>query len=101
MIVEVLEAAAGTFFANISRFLSRSGHAPKLKYLAGVHIDAEAGHELHGEAERAAFEAMELPPELCAEAAQMVARMFEAFSSLADALWEHAQVAAPVSELLQ
>jgi hypothetical protein len=92
VMVEVLEAAAGTFFGNISRFLSRSGHASKLKYLAGVHIDAEEGHELHGDEQRADLEAMELPPELCAEAERMVARMFEAFFRLADAFSEQAEV---------
>jgi len=91
VMVEVLEAAAGTFFGNISRFLSQSGHAAKLKYLAGVHIDAEAGHEMHGDAQRADLEAMELPPELCAEAMEMVARMFEAFFRLADALSEQGE----------
>jgi hypothetical protein len=90
VMVEVLEAAAGIFFGNISRFLRRSGHASKLKYLAGVHIDAEEGHEMHGDAQRAELEAMALPPELSAVAMLMVTRMFEAFVRLADAFAEQA-----------
>jgi len=86
--VEVLESAAGIFFGHISRFLQRSGHASRLKYLAGVHLDAEAGHEMHGDEHRRQLEEMVLAPELRVEAARMIERMFASFLRLADALAE-------------
>lgn len=89
VIVEVLESAAGVFFGNISRFLQRSGHAAKLKYLAGVHIDAEAGHEMHAEDHLQKLEKMTFPTSKTrVEAYRLIDRMFKTFLRLADALVE-------------
>jgi hypothetical protein len=94
VLVEVLESAAGIFFGNISRFLQRSGHASKLKYLAGVHLDAEEGHEMHAGEHRQRLEEMILPPALRAEAARLIERMFASFLRLAESLAERMDAAA-------
>jgi hypothetical protein len=94
VLVEVLEAVGRRFFGNISRFLQRSGHASRLKYLSRFHLDTEESHEMHGEAQRGHLEKMTFPPELRAPAEQLVDRMFASFQRLYDTLAERMEAAA-------
>lgn len=89
ILVEVLESAAGFFFGRVSQFLAESGHAAKLKYFAGVHLDAEAAHEIHDQVDGPALQSMVIPPHLRDDAEELVDRMYAAFWQLADAMFEH------------
>ena len=85
--LEVLEAAAGVYFAGISRALSLAGHADKLRYFAGDHLQAEASHELHGAASTP-IEAIILSPGQRKAAKDLSDRMFGRFADLGNALLE-------------
>jgi hypothetical protein len=85
--LEVLEAAAGVYFAGISQALRLAGHADKLKYFAGEHLQAEASHELHGVASDP-IQAIVLSPQERDEARQLSQRMFGRFTELGSALLE-------------
>ena len=79
VLLEMLEASAGLYFGRVSRALAESGHAEGLKYFAGIHLKAEAGHEIHAEAARKSTEAIVMPPELRAQAHAMLDRITAAF----------------------
>lgn len=85
--LEVLEAAAGVYFAGISQALRLAGHADKLRYFAGDHLQAEASHELHGVASDP-IQAIVLSPQERADARQLSQRMFGRFAELGSALLE-------------
>jgi hypothetical protein len=93
VLVEALERAAGFFFGRAARYLAESGHTTKLKYFGGMHITAEAGHEIHDQEARDLLSIV-LPPELQGDAEALVDRMFKAFTQLADQMLVHQQAAA-------
>lgn len=95
LLLEVLEAGAAIYFGFLSRFLAASGHAGKVKYFAGVHLEAEAGHEMHGEEQKDRLDAIALPPELRDEADALIDRMYAAFWLLGDALLEQIERKTP------
>lgn len=81
--LEVLEAAAGTYFHHVSEALAAAGHKGKLKYFDGMHIDAEAGHEMHAEG---GIDTITIPDALRPRIDALVDRMFGSFIALGDAL---------------
>lgn len=81
-----LEAAAHAFFPHVSSYLHRQGQAEGLRYFSGMHLLAEAGHEMF-EAEMEAFiHAMVLTEAESDAALALVERVFAAFSGLFDHL---------------
>lgn len=93
VLVEALENAAGLFFSRVSQNLAESGHAQKLKYFAGIHIEAEAAHEMHDE-HKVDIQSIALPPQLRGEAEALVDRMYASFFKIADVMHEHRQPSA-------
>jgi hypothetical protein len=99
VLLEVLEAAAGVYFAAISSALTAAGHAGSLKYFAGEHLTAEADHEMHGESNNQ-IETMSLSVVQRGQAKLLIDRMFARFFQLGDALLEcfdEARAGAPSS----
>jgi hypothetical protein len=88
VLIEVLEAAAGVYFERISAVVRASDNEDRLKYFAGVHLAAEASHELHQTSGSSEVESWVIPAELRPVAEQLATRMFAAFSELGDALCE-------------
>lgn len=86
VLVEALEAAANVYFAHFSRFLVASGHAGRLKYFAGVHLQEESAHQMHENDVAVRIAGIVLSEEGRITARAMVDRMFDAFGRLADSL---------------
>jgi hypothetical protein len=87
VLLEVLESAAGVYFAAISAALTAAGHAGSLKYFAGEHLSAEADHQMHGESNDQ-IETMSLSAAQRTAAKLLIDRMFGRFAQLGDALLE-------------
>lgn len=79
--VEALEAAAGAFVERVYRQSRESGDRGVLKYFGQIHAEAESGHEMFEDESR---DEEVLPEEIRAQALPLVARIFGAFSRMAD-----------------
>lgn len=81
-----LESAAHAFFPQVSSYLQRQGRAEGLRYFSGMHLDAEAGHELFEEEMDAVVNALALDDAQYEATQALVERIFGAFTSMFDSI---------------
>ena len=86
----VLEATASVFFPYVTNLLARAA-GPRLLYFGHTHLDAEAGHDLYGEARAQQLAAIEFDVAAHEAAISLVHRCFDQFERLFDHLEQQRQ----------
>ncbi|WP_223759082.1 hypothetical protein [Myxococcus sp. RHSTA-1-4] len=84
-----LEATSHVFFGRTAILTAAQGADERLKYFSDHHMQAEAQHAMFEEELAAELEAMQLTPEVRADALAMVDRVFAAFDTMLDGLRIH------------
>jgi hypothetical protein len=84
--VLALESTSHAFFSRTSSLPQKLSSGKRLKYFSSHHMEAEEQHEVFEEQMEAMLLAMELTPELRAEAIALVDRVYEAFHAMFDGM---------------
>ena len=84
-----LESTSHVFFGRTAILTAAQGADERLKYFSDHHMQAEAQHAMFEEELAAELEAMELSPEVRADALAMVDRVYGAFDTMFDGLRIH------------
>lgn len=95
-----LESTSHVFFGRTAVVSAAQGADERLKYFSDHHMQAEAQHAMFEQELAAELEAMQLSPEVRADALAMVDRIYAAFDTMFDGLRvnlerEHAEAPAP------
>lgn len=86
VLIEAMEAAFQVFFPRVARCLKESGYDGRLNYFAGLHLAAEANHEMFEAVVKRQILAINLSEEDRHEAFSLVDRVFDAFIQMWDGL---------------
>ncbi|NVJ13241.1 hypothetical protein HV826_03600 [Myxococcus sp. AM010] len=95
-----LESTSHVFFSRTAIISAAQGADDRLKYFSDHHMQAEAQHAMFEQELAAELEAMQLAPQVRADALAMVDRIYAAFDTMFDGLRvhlerEHAEAPAP------
>ncbi|WP_240358384.1 hypothetical protein [Myxococcus vastator] len=95
-----LESTSHVFFSRTAIISAAQGADDRLKYFSDHHMQAEAQHAMFEQELAAELEAMQLSPQVRADALAMVDRIYAAFDTMFDGLRvnlerEHAEAPAP------
>jgi hypothetical protein len=80
-----LESAGHIFFERVASYADEHGVDEKLQYFSSSHLAVEQNHKVFEDKMNAQIDAIELSPELWAEAMKLTARVYDAFNAMFDA----------------
>ncbi|MCP3139641.1 hypothetical protein [Pyxidicoccus xibeiensis] len=89
VLLMALESTSHVFFGRTAVLSAAQGANEKLKYFSDHHMEAEAQHAMFEQQLAAELGAMELEPEVRADALEMIDRVYAAFDMMFDGLRIH------------